>query len=483
VSRPRVRFAPSPTGYFHVGSARTSLFNWLFARQSGGTFILRIEDTDTERNRDEWHQGILSAMAWLGLDFDEGPFLQSELLADHVAAAEALLANGYLYACDCTREQIDERIKGNAKPGYDGFCRERGVARSESTALRFRVPDEGTTIVEDLIRGDVEFPHDSYEDFVVVKSNGAVLYPLANAVDDRSMKITHVIRGEDLLPTTPKQVMMWEALNNCRGVEVVPHPIYAHLPMLVNEQRKKLSKRKDPVAVESYRDQGYLPAAFVNYLALLGWSPRGGEEIVARETLVEQFRLEDVSHSPAFFDVKKLTHVNGEYIRALSPEAFVEACAPWVTPWSAPWRPGDRHVPWSREEFDESKFARIAPLVQERVATLGEVTAMVQFFFVADVPFDDAAFAKSIGGDEVAKTLLSSAIEAFAKVEWRAEVLHEVTLALGEAQGLALRKSQAPIRCAVTGTLVGPPLFESLEILGREETLRRLAGALSRADG
>ena len=266
---PRVRFAPSPTGFFHVGSARTSLFNWLFARQTGGTFILRIEDTDTERNRAEWHEGILTAMAWLGLDFDEGPFEQSALLGDHVAAAETLFENGYLYACDCTREQIDERIKGNAKPGYDGHCRERAVARSSTTALRFRVPDGGTTTVHDMIRGDVVFPHDSYEDFIVVKSNGAVLYPLANAVDDRNMAISHVIRGEDLLPTTPKQVMMWEALNRCPGDEPIEHPQYAHLPMLVNEQRKKLSKRKDPVAVESYRDQGYLPEAFVNYLSLI----------------------------------------------------------------------------------------------------------------------------------------------------------------------------------------------------------------------
>ena len=279
MSGPRVRIAPSPTGFMHVGTARTALFNWLFSHQSGGVFILRIEDTDAERNRDEWREGIITGLHWLGLDFDEGPFLQSDLLPDHVMAAEALFANGYLYPCDCTREEIDERTKGNAKPGYDGHCRDRHVARTDQTALRFRVPDEGTTVVHDVIRGDITFAHESYEDFIVVRSNGVVLYPLANAVDDRTMKITHIIRGEDLLPTTPKQVMMWEALNHCDGVQVVAHPLYAHLPMLVNEQRKKLSKRKDPVAVESYRDQGYLPEAFVNYLALLGWSPRGEEEI------------------------------------------------------------------------------------------------------------------------------------------------------------------------------------------------------------
>ncbi len=478
---PRVRFAPSPTGFFHVGSARTSLFNWLFARQTGGTFILRIEDTDAERNRDEWHEGIITAMAWLGLDFDEGPFRQSELLGDHVAAAEALFANGHLYACDCTREEIDERIKDNSKPGYDGHCRSRHVPRSEHTALRFAVPAGGSTVVPDIIRGDVSFPHDSYEDFIVVKSNGVVLYPLANAVDDRTMEITHVIRGEDLLPTTPKQVMMWEALNHCPGVRVVAHPQYAHLPMLVNEQRKKLSKRKDPVAVESYRDRGYLPDAFVNYLALLGWSPRGDEEIVPRSTLVEQFRLEDVSHSPAFFDVKKLTHMNGEYIRALSATEFVEQCAPWVRPWTTPWCPTDREARWTKEQFSDDLFAKVAPLVQERVATLGEVPSMVDFFFLDEVAFDEASFEKTIARDPLGRDLLRRALSTFETVEWSAAVLHDATLALGETFGVALRQSQAPIRCAVTGRSVGPPLFESLELLGREATLHRLRFALERA--
>jgi glutamyl-tRNA synthetase len=483
MSGPRVRIAPSPTGFFHVGTARTALFNWLFARQSDGAFILRIEDTDTERNIEEAREGIITAMHWLDLDFDEGPFLQSDLLSDHVAAAEALYANGYLYACDCTREEIDERIKGNDKPGYDGYCRDRHVPRSASTALRFRVPDEGVTVVHDVIRGDVTFALDSYEDFIVVRSNGVVLYPLANAVDDRCMGITHIIRGEDLLPTAPKQVLMWEALNLCDGIEPVALAHYAHLPMLVNEQRKKLSKRKDPVAVESYHDQGYLAAAFVNYLALLGWSPRGEEEIVPRTTLVEQFRLEDVSHSPAFFDVKKLTHMNGEYIRALTLEEFVEAATPWVAPWLSEWRPSDREVPWTHLQYDAELFQRVAHLVQERVAILGEIPAMVSFFFLDDVPYDDAAFDKTITNDDAGRQVLALAIDAFATVEWNAAALHESTLHLGESLGLVLRKSQAPIRCAITGTLVGPPLFESMELLGREAVLERLRFALARAAG
>ncbi len=476
----RVRFAPSPTGFFHVGSARTSLFNWLFARQRGGVFVLRIEDTDASRNEPRWSEGIISAMAWLGLDYDEGPTYQSQLLAEHTAAAESLYEAGYLYACDCTREMIDERVKGRPTPGYDGFCRDRAVERSASTTLRFRVPDEGDTVVHDLIRGDVTFPHASYEDFIVVKSNGVVLYPLANVVDDRASRITHVIRGEDLLPTAPKQVLMWAALNDSGAAHVDP-PAFAHLPMLVNEQRKKLSKRKDPVAVESYRDQGYLSEAFVNYLALLGWSPRGDEEIVGRDVLVEQFALEDVSHSPAFFDVKKMTYMNGEYLRALSPAEFVEASLPWVAPWAASWRPADREPPWTEEQFDAALYERVAPLVHERVATLGEIPGMVSFFFLDEPNVDEAAFAKVIADDPLGRSMLTEAIELFATVDWRAPTLHDATNAMGERLGLALRKAQAPLRCAVTGTLVGPPLFESMEVLGREATIERLARALKRA--
>jgi glutamyl-tRNA synthetase len=478
---PRVRFAPSPTGFFHVGSARTALFNWLFARQRGGVLVLRIEDTDTERGRTEWLDGIISAMAWLGLEADEGPFHQTEVEQRHRDLAEFLFEQGYLYACDCSRTEIDERTKDKPTPGYDGYCRDRGLPRSAQTALRFKVPEEGETIVDDVVRGRVVFPHQSMEDFVVVKSSGHPLFALANVVDDRDMQITHVIRGEDLLPTTPKQLLLWEALDLVDRPVALPQ--FAHLPMLVNEQRKKLSKRKDPVAVESYRDKGYLADAFVNYLALLGWSPEGDREIVDRATLIEEFRLDQVHHAPAFFDVVKLTHMNGEYLRALSLEEFIDASLPWVSPERAAWQPEGFAPPWGAERFDDGLFRSIAPLIQERVSVLSEVPTMVDFLFLEEPIVDPASFDKVIAGDELGMAVLHGAIEVYAKTDFNAASLHRATLEIGEQLGIKLRKAQAPIRVGVTGRSIGPPLFESLELLGRDEVLRRLRAALGRATG
>ena len=507
---PRVRFAPSPTGYFHVGSARTALFNWLFARQTGGTFVLRIEDTDAERNREEWVDGILSALAWLGMSPDEGPYRQSARADRYQVAVDALWDAGYLYACDCTRDQVLARTKGNPTPGYDGYCRDRrlprpewqsrqggagwvaaedGVTGDKGVALRFRTPDDGTTVVHDLIRGDVTFPHDAMEDFIVVKSSGQPLFVLANVVDDRDMGITHVIRGEDLLPTTPKGLLLWAALDGAAEGEAgwgqaTELPVFAHLPMLVNEQRKKLSKRKDPVAVESYRDQGYLPEAFRNYLALLGWSPPGDAEKVDVDTLIGQFRLQDVNHAPAFFDVQKMTHLNGEYIRDLSVADFIDRSRPWVDPAAA--ATAGLLVappPWPADRFDPDAFATLAPLVQERVTRLDEVPGMVDFVFLAQPTMDPASWAKAIGRDDGAPAILAAAADAYRTCEWTAAAIKDATLALGEAAGRKLGKAQAPIRVAVTGRTVGPPLFESLQVLGRDVVLQRLQAALHRADG
>ena len=491
---PRARFAPSPTGYFHVGSARAALFNWLFVRRLGGTFILRIEDTDAARNRPEWTDGIISALDWLGMAPDEGPYFQSAQGAVHQAAIEALWADGDLYACACTREEIDARTRaraaaGDPTPGYDGHCRDLGLDRGEGRALRFRTPDEGTVTVRDLVRGDAEFPLRALEDFICVKSDGNPLFVLANAVDDRTMAITHVIRGEDQLPTTPRQILLWDALNVAEG-RTLALPAYAHLPLLVNEQGKKLSKRRDPVAVEMYREQGYLPAAFRNYLALLGWSP-GPEEIVPLETIMERFRLEDVQRSPAFFDIKKLAHFNGVYIRDLTVDGFVAAARPWVDPAAGEWAPGGWRdpdtdtpavapVPWPPGRFDPATFAALAAVTQERAALLSDVPALVDFLFLPDAPEDPASWQKAVAGDELAPKILADALAAYENCPWDKDSLHEVTLALAETAGRKLGKAQAPIRVAVMGRTTGLPLFDSLAVLGRDETLRRINVALTR---
>jgi glutamyl-tRNA synthetase len=273
---PRYRFAPSPTGYFHVGGARTALYNWILAVRQGGTFVLRIEDTDESRNQPQWTQGIIDALAWLGIDSTdphfEGPYFQSANSAEHVAAAERLYASGHAYYCDLTSEQIQERAKQSGTTGYDGYSRDRGLGPGEGRVLRFRVP-EGHTIVKDLVRGDVDFDNATIEDFVLLRGNGTPVFLLANVVDDILMRITHVVRAEEHLPNTPKQQMLWDALGH--GA-----PQWAHVPVLVNEQRKKLSKRRDKVAVEQYREEGILADAMRNYLMTLGWAPAGDTEIV-----------------------------------------------------------------------------------------------------------------------------------------------------------------------------------------------------------
>ena len=298
---PRFRIAPSPTGFFHVGGARTALFNWALARRLGGTFVLRIEDTDAERNRPEWTQGIIDALAWIGISADdphfEGPYFQSANADAHVAAAMRLYESGHAYFCEMTGPDIEARNKAEGSQGYQGWSRDLGLTPGPGRALRFRVP-EGTTVVRDTVRGDVEFENALIEDFVLLRGNGSPMFLLANVVDDLEMRISHVLRAEEHLPNTPKQQMIWEALG-------ATAPVWAHLPLLVNDQRKKISKRRDKVALEQYRDEGYLPEAMVNYLMTLGWAPKG-EEIQPWSQMEADFRLEDVNHSSAFFDLKKL---------------------------------------------------------------------------------------------------------------------------------------------------------------------------------
>lgn len=458
---PRVRFAPSPTGMFHVGGARSALHNWLYARQHGGTFVLRIEDTDTSRNRPEWTEGIIRALAWLGIDEDqyEGPYFQSGNAEEHRKAVERLKVAGRAYFCDCTRDDVIART-GDSYKGYDGHCRDRGLMAGPGRALRFRTPDEGGTVVIDLIRGKPEFDNAHIEDFVIARGDGSVLFMLANVVDDMTQGITHVIRAEEHLSNTPKQQLLWEALG-------AQPPIWAHVPVVVNEKRQKLSKRRDKVALEDYQAEGYLAEAMRNYLMLLGWAPSGDREIVPWSVIEEEFRLEDVHPSPAFFDVKKLRAFNGEYIRALTPEDFIERCRPWL---------GAPHAPWAPEKYDEEVFRALAPLAQTRVAVLSEITAIVDFAFLDEPDIDEASWNKAM--KEPAAAILAAAVETYADAPWTAGELKSRTEAIGTEHGLKLGKTQAPIRVAVTGRTVGLPLFESLQVIGRERTLARLRKAI-----
>ena len=437
VKRPRLRFAPAPTGYLHIGSARTALFNWLYARHTGGELVLRIEDTNAELARPELIDNIYRSLEWLGIDWDGEVVRQSTRADLYAEAVQTLLDTGQAY--------------------------------EDEGAVRFRVPGEGTTSWDDVIRGTVSFENSNIEDFVIRRSDGSATFFVANAVDDVDLGITHVVRGEDLVNVTPKVLLLRHALGHDED------PVFAHLPLIVNERRKKLSKRRDDVALEDYRSRGFLPEAMVNYLALLGWGPPDGVEIRPVAEIVELFELTDINKAPAAFDIKKLTHINGEYIRALSTGEFLQRVGPWL-----------EEGPWSGEgagHYDEATMAAVAPLVRERIKTLDQVTTMVDFLFLDEPEIDAGSWAKAMVGNPAAAEILAEVETAFAAVapeDWRAEKLHATLLAIGEGHGLKLGKAQAPVRVAVTGRTVGPPLFEALELLGPEVTIERLARARRR---
>lgn len=453
----RVRFAPSPTGMFHVGGARSALFNWALAEQTGGRFVLRIEDTDAARNRPEWTEGIISALSWIGVNGDnpvfEGPYFQSAYAGQHREAVAKLAADGRAYHCTCTRDEVKART-GSEHRGYDGFCRDRGLTEG---AVRFRTPDDGVTVVEDLVRGTVEFPNDAMEDFVVARADGSPLFVLANVVDDIEMRISHVVRAEEHLSNTPKQQLLWQALG-------ATAPVWAHVPVIVNEKRQKLSKRRDKVALESYREEGYLAEAMVNYLMLLGWGPGDDREIMPWSEMVPLFRLEDVNPSPAFFDEKKLRAFNGEYIRALPLPVFIARCEPWLKP-----------------DWDRETFARVAELLQTRVAVLSEITANVDFLFLDEPVFDQASWDKAMKNS--AAEILGGYLARLEEVGMDPESLKTALEEVGAEYGLKLGKAQAPVRVAITGRTVGLPLFESIEVLGRERSMDRIRAALARLGG
>ena len=453
-----------------MGSARTALFNWLFARHHGGEMVLRVEDTDAALKTQQYVDAIIEPLRWLGLDWDAGPYFQSERTDAHAAAIEQLLAGGAAYFCDLTREEIEARCAAAGLPaGYHGWSRDRDVADGPGVVVRFRCPADGTTVVNDVVRGQVSFPNESLEDFVIRRGDGSPTFHLANAVDDHDMAISHVIRGEDLLNTTPRVQLIWQALGY--GAP----PTYAHLPLLVNAKRQKLSKRRDDVSLDSYRRAGYLPEAMVNYLALLGWGPPDEVEIRPLDEIVTLFDLDAVKPAAAFFDPARLDHINSAYIKALTPEQFADAAEPFLT---------GADAPWPSERYDRDVVQSLAGEIQQRIAHLDEAAGWIDWILCPDVTYDEKAWHKSIVKGRAAAEVLE-AVEArlagddFSSTERLEAIVMGAGDELTESVGARVR-SQPPVRVALTGTGAGLPLWEPMRLLGKDETLARIRKARSR---
>ncbi len=483
----RVRFCPSPTGNPHVGMIRTALFNWAFARHVGGTFVFRIEDTDAARDSQESYQALLDSMRWLGLNWDEGPevggpygpYRQSERHNLYTTVIDSLADSGYTYPCFCTTEELDARreiaMQEKRAPGYDGHCRdlteaEREAYRQEGreSVIRFRMPGHDF-MWDDLIRGEVTFKAEHVPDFVIVRANGDPLYTLVNPVDDALMRITHVLRGEDLLSSTPRQLALFEALVAIGVAQYIPS--YGHLPYVMGEGNKKLSKRDPESSLAMYREQGYLPAALLNYLALLGWSMGNDQEFFSLEDMARAFTLERVNPNPARFDLKKCTAINADWIRFIPPVELTDLLLPFLI------RSEVLGNQPSQQELDV--LSKIVPLIQQRLEILSDAPALISFMFVDSVSIDPTLWTQD------SAEVLERSIAAVERVTpWTAE---QIQAALRESLvtelGLKPKFAFGPVRTAITGSKVSPPLFESMEILGQQACVERLRAASESLQG
>lgn len=481
----RVRIAPSPTGALHMGTARTALFNWLFARKTGGTFVVRIEDTDLARSTEESTEGILQGLRWLGLDWDEGPgaggpygpYFQSQRMEYYKEFAAKLEENGRAYRCYCTPEEVDERRKAMLAAGqvskYDRKClhltdaqRRQYEAEGRPYVLRFYAKDEGETVVHDLIRGEVRFANHVLDDFVLVRSDGLPTYNFAVVVDDHLMKITHVIRGEDHISNTPRQIQVYEAL----GWDV---PIFVHLPMILGPDRSKLSKRHGAKFIMEFADEGYLPEAVVNYLALLGWSYDDSQEIFeVPDELIEKFSLERISKNPAIFDTQKLEWMNGVYIRKLDHRELAARALPLMQKAGL--------LPKELDPKLKERYEAVVKEVQQRVRKLNELVDATRYFFTDEITWDEKAVQKHLHREYVPE-LLAALLEEFASLQpFNAGTIEPVFNRLAEKMGLKRGDLMQPVRVAVTGGPVSPGIFETLELLGRAKTCERLRTVLER---
>ena len=479
----KVRFAPSPTGDLHVGNIRTALFDWAYARHTGGTFLFRIEDTDTTRVTDEYIQAAIDTLKWLGLNWDEGPevggdngpYLQSQRLHIYAEWAQKFLDQKDAYHCYCTPAELEATREAqraaNVAPGYDGKCRNLTAeqiaaykAEGREAVVRMRMPDGSTTFVDE-IRGEVSFDHKFVPDFVLVRADGSPLYTLAVAVDDVLMKVTHVLRGEDLLSSTPRQIRVYQAM----GVKTEDYPVFAHLPFVMGQDNAKLSKRNGEVSIAWYREQGYLPEAICNYLALLGWSPGDDRENITMKELCELFTVEKVHSSPARFDMKKLEAINGDKIRALTIDEFLK--------WSLPFLTKAGIITGTDSEIALVKSA--LPIIQERIVKLDEVPQMLKFLFVKEFAVEAEGVSKIT--DSVSKDILKRSLkELEPQSSWTHENIEAALRAsLIEEMGLKPRIAFTAVRIATTGSTISPPLFESMELLGKDASLARIAAALT----
>ncbi len=491
----RVRFAPSPTGEPHVGNIRTALFNWLFARHHGGSFILRVEDTDQQRKVQGALESILLSLKWMGLDWDEGPvddndgsqgpfgpYFQSQRLAMYREAANKLVEQGDAYECFCTPARLVEmrKTQTDAKNqiGYDRHClttltteeRQRRVASGEDHVIRFRIPEEQLEVaIHDVIRGDVTWDARLLDDFVMIKSDGFPTYHLANIVDDHGMEITHVLRAEEWLPSTPRHLLLYKAF----GWEP---PIYAHMPMILGNDRSKLSKRHGATSALEYKENGYLPETLFNFMALLGWSLDDHTEIFSRDDLVKFFTLDHVGKAGAIFDTEKLTWMNGVYIRALSIPELASRIQPFL---ERPQKEGGLSDEVARP-LDKDFLLHLVPLVQERLKQLSDATDMLSLFFETIVDYESITLIQKGTTVEQTVSALNSTIQRFEAMEnWDSVELETIVRTLLNTLGMNPRQLFGTIRLAVTGNTVSPPLFETIYALGRARTLERLRSAVN----
>ena len=471
----RVRFAPSPTGYPHLGNIRTALFNWVFARHNTGVFILRIEDTDANRLVDGAKNVILDSLRWLGLDWDEGPYFQSQRLELYREAADRLLEQELAYRCYCSPQRLEamrqEQMKRKQPPGYDRHCRnltQEQRAEMEASGItpvvRFKSPLEGQTSFNDLLRGEIVFENSTLDDFVLLKSDGYPTYHLANIVDDHLMEISHVLRADEWLSSTPRHVLLYQALG-------WQPPHFAHLPMILGPDRSKLSKRHGATAITEYQEQGYLPEAMFNFLALLGWALDDKTEIMGRQEIIEYFSLDRISKTAAVFNRDKLDWMNGLYLRGLSLDEFAQRAMPFL----------ERDLPSEiGRPLDIGYINKITPLVQERAKTLAEVPQLSDFFFVDELEYDAGLLLGKIDRGEAIKSLQASVAKLDSLKNWDAASLEVVFRPLAEELKLKTGVFFGLLRVAVTGRTAAPPLFQTMEVLGRERCLKRLRAALDK---